>query len=58
MTESTTEPIIKETESSNDASESSHKNGNIFDGEDPILEMIDLTDDMEERKDAKRGKFI
>lgn len=31
------------------------KNGIILDSDDPILEMIDLTDDTEERKDAKRG---
>lgn len=33
------------------------KNGIILDNDDPILEMIDLTDDSEERKDAKRGKY-
>ncbi|RZB39274.1 suppressor of white apricot [Asbolus verrucosus] len=53
----TTDNSAKEVESSNDASnESSHKNGAIFDGDDPILEMIDLTDDIEERKDAKRAE--
>lgn len=31
------------------------KNG-IIDVDDPILEMIDLTDDLEERRDAKRGE--
>lgn len=31
------------------------KNG-LLDEDDPILEMIDLTDDVEDRKDAKRGK--
>ncbi|XP_044261622.1 protein suppressor of white apricot [Tribolium madens] len=49
------DPVTKEGETSNDTTESSHKNG-VFDGEDPILEMIDLTDDIEERKDAKRAE--
>jgi hypothetical protein len=47
----------KEAESPNDT-DPAHKNGTIFDGDDPILEMIDLTDDAEERKDAKRGKHV
>lgn len=33
------------------------KNG-IMDVDDPILEMIDLTDDAEEKRDAKRGIFF
>lgn len=33
------------------------KNG-VIDHDDPLLEMIDLTDDLEERKDAKRGKKV
>ncbi|XP_063930077.1 splicing factor, suppressor of white-apricot homolog isoform X2 [Zophobas morio] len=53
----TSDTAIKEADSSNDASESSHnKNGTIFDADDPLLEMIDLTDDIEERKDAKRAE--
>lgn len=55
----TTETVTKETGSSSDVPEPSHnKNGTIFDGDDPLLEMIDLTDDLEERKDAKRGNHI
>jgi hypothetical protein len=45
----------KEAESTKDT-DPAHKNGTIFDGDDPILEMIDLTDDAEERKDAKRAE--
>lgn len=33
------------------------RNGGL-DADDPILEMIDLTDDMEERKDARRGELF
>lgn len=33
------------------------KNGNS-DNEDPILEMIDLTYELEERRDARRGNII
>lgn len=47
------EPEAILSEVSNESSQT--KNGPIFDGDDPILEMIDLTDDTEERKDAKRG---
>lgn len=47
------EPEAVLSEVSNESSQT--KNGPIFDGDDPILEMIDLTDDSEERKDAKRG---
>lgn len=31
------------------------KNNGIIDPDDPILEMIDLTEDAEEKRDAKRG---
>lgn len=55
-TPSTTPPPPPEQEKpSTDVAIETKKNG-LLDEDDPILEMIDLTEDIEDRRDVKRGK--
>lgn len=49
-------PVVEEKQQE-ESQEETQGNGKPFmDGDDPILEMIDLTDDLEERRDARRAE--